>query len=357
MHVTWSLVAGGAEVYALNILRNLDPLVFRREICAIDQGGALEPEFRQFDIPYHIMHRRPGIEWSLMWRLYRLFREQRVDVVHTHHFNQIFYSAVAARLAGCRLIHTEHSVEVFDHWRRRAAYRMLTLLCDQVLAVGDDVNDFLRSKVGVSAKKLRTLFAGVEIPPSLVPRSGARRRLQLPPHAPIILIVARLYPEKNHGLLLSAFRSVLNEIPDAQLLMAGSGIQEAFIRNEISRLGIDNGVQLLGVRRDIPDLLAAADVVALTSDREGLPLIVLEAMAAGRPVVATHVGELPAVISDRMNGRLVPSGDVSALSKALVETLCDRRAATEMGSRGREMVTERFNLTSMISAHQAIYSR
>ena len=130
MQITWSLVAGGAEMYAFNLASNLDPKRYRVILCALDQGGALEPEVRRSGIPYLVMNRRPGIQLGLIWQLFRLFRATGVKVVHTHHFNQLFYSAIGAKLAGARLIHTEHSVEFCSRWDLRLALRLLAALCD-----------------------------------------------------------------------------------------------------------------------------------------------------------------------------------------------------------------------------------
>jgi glycosyltransferase involved in cell wall biosynthesis len=355
MHVTWSMVAGGAEVYALTLLRNLQPDQFRGAICAIDQGGALEPEFRRLGIPCHIMHRKPGIEWSLIWRLYRLFRDEQVDVVHTHHFNQIFYSALAARLAGARLVHTEHSVELYDRPRRRIALRLLSMLCQQVLAVGDDVRQFLIDGVGIAPGKVGVINVGVDVPRESVSRVAARRSLGLDPHARIVVIIARLYPEKNHGLLLRAFARVTGRLPDARLLIVGGGVEEQSIRRQIAELGLSENVDVLGVRRDIDKILTASDLVALTSDREGLPIAVLEAMALARPVVVTAVGELPAIVNDGTTGRVVPPADEAKLADAIYELLCNPPLCAEMGENGRRFVAERFNIKDMIDSHQAIY--
>src|SRR4028118_986802 len=123
MQVTWSLVAGGAEMYALTIASHLDARKYKGMLCAVDQGGALEAEIQQLGIPYFVMNRRPGIELGLMWRLYKLFRQQRVAVLHTHHFNQLFYSLLGAKLVGARIIHTEHSTETYARQRLRTAIR------------------------------------------------------------------------------------------------------------------------------------------------------------------------------------------------------------------------------------------
>src|SRR5262245_28692353 len=115
--VTWSLVAGGAEMFAFTVAANLDREKYRTFFCALDQGGVLETEIDRAGIPYAVMNRRAGIDFRLMWRLYQFYRRNRIDVIHSHHFNQLFYSVLGAKLVGARIVHTEHSIEFYRHRR------------------------------------------------------------------------------------------------------------------------------------------------------------------------------------------------------------------------------------------------
>jgi glycosyltransferase involved in cell wall biosynthesis len=127
------------------------------------------------------------------------------------------------------------------------------------------------------------------------------------------------------------------------------------VAKEVERLDLGERVQLLGVRRDVNQLLAASDLFVLSSDREGLPIAVLEAMAAARPVVATAVGDLPMVVQDGVTGRLVPARDRAALAAALLEVLSDEQSASRMGAAGREAVGEQYAVRHMVSRHEALY--
>ncbi len=335
MQVTWSLVAGGAEIYALTIASRLDKCKFVPFMCAMDQGGALEPEIARQSLPFFIMHRRPGIDWRLMLRLHRLFRRQRVDVLQTHHFNQLFYSVLGAKLVGARIFHTEHDTELAKKPRLRIALRILSLFCEKMIAIGDDIAVMFR-EIGIPDSKIEIVLAGVELSMVEVSRDEVRRELELADDERVAIIVARLFPEKNHKLLLAAFDGAARQNANARLLIVGEGVEGEAIRAEIARLGLEKQVRMLGVRRDVPRLLAAADVFVLTSDREGLPIAVLEAMAAGKPVIATAVGNLPDVVRDGENGRLVPPGDREALEVALIELLGDASRASQMGAAARE---------------------
>jgi glycosyltransferase involved in cell wall biosynthesis len=356
MQVTWSLVAGGAEVYAFTIASNLNPDKYSSLICAIDQGGALESEIKQCGIPYFVMNRRQGIDLGLIWKLYNLFRKNSVDVINTHHFNQLFYSALGAKLVGARIIHTEHSVEVYRSNRLRIALRLLSLFCDKLIAIGSDGARLLRNQVGIPASKLEVIPAGVNLSKFTESKSEARRLLGLDDADRVAVIVARLFPEKNHRLLLSAFADVVSHVERARLLIAGAGVEEEAIREEIKRLKLNGSVRMLGVRRDVARLLAASDVFVLSSDREGMPVAMLEAMAAARPVVATAVGDIPSILEDGVSGRLVTPRDRQAMAAALVEVLSNPERAAAMGENARRVIAETFDLRSMIARYEALYT-
>jgi glycosyltransferase involved in cell wall biosynthesis len=356
MQVTWSLVAGGSERYAFTIASHLDATKFSSALCAVDQGGALESLVRERGIPYRIMDRRPGIQLTLMGRLARVFRAAGVAVVHTHHFNQLFYSALGARLAGARLIHTEHSVECYERPRLRLALRFLALFCERVVAIGGEVRDVLEHQVGIPARKLLVIPAGIDVSSFREERSVAREALGLCPADRVAVIVARLSPEKNHRLLLDAFAEVVRRVEGARLLIVGDGSERDAIRSEIARRGLDGSTHMLGVRHDVARVLAAADVFVLSSDREGLPIAALEAMAAARPVVVTAVGDLPGVVREGGVGLVVPPRDAASLAASLAELLGDPERAATMGSIGRALVEKQYSLRAMIERHEALYS-
>jgi glycosyltransferase involved in cell wall biosynthesis len=355
MQVTWSLVAGGAEIYALTIAHNLSPERYTTELCALDQGGALEDEIKRLGIPYSVMNRRQGIDLRLIWRLYRLFARTRPRIIQTHHFNQLFYSFIGAKLTGARIVHTEHSLEIYEGRRKmRVALRLLSLFCRKVVAIGAESESFMREQVGIPERKLTIIRAGIDLKAFNESRRDARAALGLGARERVVTIIARLYPEKNHKLLLTAFAKVCQRVKDARLLIVGEGIEREAIEDEMVRLKLEEHVTLLGVRRDVAKILAATDVFALSSVREGLPIVALEAMAASRPVVATAVGDLPLVINDRETGYIVPPNDAHALASALIELLNDENLAARVGEAARLSV-QPYGLEAMISRYQNLY--
>jgi glycosyltransferase involved in cell wall biosynthesis len=358
MQITWSLVAGGSEVYAWNIASNMDAHKYSCGLCALDQGGALEEEIKAQGIPYFVMNRRPGIDLRLVWRLYRLFRKTRIQVIQTHHFNQLFYSFIGAKLVGARIIHTEHDTASYSRPRLRLALRLMSFFCHRVVAISDEVGAMLRDEIGISAGKIEIVRAGINLAvfnaDDQNARAEARRVLRLDEKDQVVVIVARLFPEKNHLLLLGAFADVARSLSRARLLIVGEGVERKAIEEEIVRLGLGERVRVLGVRRDVPGILAASDVFVLASDREGLPIAALEAMAAGKPVVATAVGDLASIIQDGVTGYLVPRGDADALAAALTRVL-DKQTTSDMGTNARR-VASHYGLPSMLNRYEILYS-
>lgn len=355
MQVVWSLVAGGSEMYAYTVAANLQTDNFTSLLCAVDQGGALEPEIQSKAIPYFVMNRRAGFDLRLIWRMVRLFQAQKIDVVHTHHFNQLLYSVVAAKLTGARLYHMEHSIEYLKSKKLRLALRLLSCFCDRVIAIGSDGEEFLRTRVKIPERKLAVIRAGVDLNLYGEAQHQARAALDLDEQAKVAVIVARLFPEKNHLMLLEAFAEVTRRVDNARLLIVGEGSQRTAIEQKIKALNLETAVQVLGVRRDVPRLLAAADLFVLSSDREGLPIAVLEAMAAGKPVVATAVGDLPEVVEDSETGRLVEAKNSLAMATAIIEILSDLALSSKMGATAKRAV-EDYSLQAMLEKFNRLYS-
>jgi len=357
VQVTWSLAAGGSERYAVDLASSLDRNQHSVHLCALDVGGALEADAREYAIPFMIMHRPPRLSLAFMWKMYQFLRQQRPQIVHTHHFAPIFYSAIGARLVGARLVHTEHGgLGMYNCWRRRYALRLLSKLCFAVVAVGTESARFLREQVGIPAWKISVIPGGIRTEQFLgISRTQARRVLGLKDAERVAVIVARLSPEKNHRLLLNAFEKVRQRLENSCLLIVGEGDERSAISAEISRLGLAHCVRLLGLRRDIPLILAASDVFLLSSDDEALPIAVLEAMAAGLPVVATDVGDLCIVVEEAVTGCLVPAGDVEAFAQATIDILANSTKGKVMGGEARRRVSS-FSVHHMAEQYQALYS-
>lgn len=355
MQVVYSLLHGGSERLAYDLAARLDAAQVRSSICALTTGGPLAETLACAGIPYRVLQCPPGRRWRMLVRLHRLFREQQVDIVQTHHVKQLAYSGLGARLAGARLVHVEHDCSSLRAPRARRCLRHLAPLCHRIVVVGEVIRDFLVSDVGLSASQISVIPNGVDLARYRPEPVLSRGMLGLPSSGRLIGHVGRLEIEKDHGTLLGAFAIVAYRCADARLVIVGDGSQRSELQHAAYALGLATRVHFLGLRDDVAELLPHLDVFVLSSRNEGLPFALLEAMACARPVVATSVGEIPRVIQHEVSGLTVSPGDPKTLANALTAVLDNRPLATAMGATARHLVEERYSLTRVISQYEDVY--
>lgn len=356
-HVLFSLDTGGAEHVALDVLRRLSPERYDRHVVSLTGSGQLVEEFQRSGITVHTLHKRPGVDLRLWLALAAFIRRQRFDVVHTHNITPWLYAGPAAVLAGARLVHTEHS-NLLPHQRRlMVAERWLARITRWVVADSDDVRRCLIERQGLRARNVVTVRNGIDtgrFAQALEP-AQARSRLGLDGAGPVVGTVARLVDIKDHPTLLAAFRQLVEEFPRAVLLMVGDGPLRHALEAQAKTLGIAEQVRFLGRRTDIPEILPALDVFVLSSLSEGLPLTVLEAMAAGVPVVATDVGALREAVQEGRTGLLVPMRSPERLAAAICSLLRDVSRRHAMGLEARRLARASFDLSDMVYGYETAY--
>ena len=237
----------------------------------------------------------------------------------------------------------------------RAAARF----CDAYVAVSATTAEQAARDRDVADEKLTTIENGIDLSrfaPSAETRATARAELGLPPHAFIVGTVGRLVREKNQAALVRAMAPLLSST--ARLVVVGDGPERAAVAAAVAGLGAKAPfVSLLGARRDTPRLYAAFDVFALSSDSEGLPLVIVEAMASALPVVSTAVGGIPAVVVEGVTGALVPAGDVGALSERLADLAASPSLGVRWGTEGRRRALARYSAERMVDDYFAVYER
>lgn len=315
--------------------------------------GPLADRLRQLGIPVTIVDETTTGALGILKRLTRFLRDHEIDLVHTHRYKDSVLGTIAAKLAGVPyVVRTVHGLrEPMTGWKRLKfrvyeALDRMTLLCfaDLVIAVSRRMADTLRAS-GYRPTSVTHIHNGVDLA-SIAPARTAdavRRGLGLDPRAPVIGTAGRLSPVKGHASLLRAARRVLDRRPDAKFLIVGGGPLQAALIDQASRLGIAGACVFTGARHDAHELVAAMDLFVLPSLAEGIPMALLEAMALGKPVVATAVGGVPEIIEDGVNGTLVAPGDEQALAEACLHAMTDREWSSTAGVRGRRLVEERFS--------------
>ena len=360
LHVVSDFRSGGAERVAANLLRTSDPEQF--DVAAITLrgpfGSALERTLAKDAIPVWYMGKDKGFDPLVLARVARAIRRFRPQVLHTHSYalRYAFPYMLFGRIPV--MVHTVHNladkeIEWYGRWVHRLAFRRGVL----PVAIASEVADSTRRVYGI--EDLPLIPNGIPVDTFRAPsidREGWRSREGFAPTDVLFVCVAGLRPQKNHALLVEAFRRGPASAPRAHLLFAGagSGALQSELERQIGALGLQERVHLLGQRSDVPETLNAADVFVLGSDYEGNPLAVLEAMAAGKPVVSTAVGGVPELVEGGC-GLLVPPRDARALSKAMRYMLESPEARKSMGEASARRAVERFDLQVMTEAYEALY--
>jgi glycosyltransferase involved in cell wall biosynthesis len=375
LRVIARLNVGGPALHAVLLTERLDPGRFESRLVTGRVGAAegdyLELHGRELDgvisIPSLGRDVRGGRDWTALWQLVRLMRVFRPHVVHTHTAKAGALGRLAAAL--CRvpvIVHTYHG-HVFDGYfsplKTRlivGVERLLARRTDAIVTVTERVRrDVLARGIG-RPEQVIVVPLGLDLERMVAAparRGELRLELGLAPETPLVGIVARLAAVKAHEVFLQAVRTIAPVRPDAVFLIVGDGERRGPLEAMARDLGLDRRVRFLGWRADLDRLYADLDVVVLTSKNEGSPVALIEAMAAGRPVVSTRAGGVEDVVTDGESGRLVPVGDTAAVARAIVDLIEHPDEAAKLGAAGRHAVMTRFGSARLVADVDRLYGR
>lgn len=344
----WMRVAG-AEMLVDRMIRDFGPRIVPTVIC-LDEVGPLGEQLRRDGVEVVCVERRPGRDFRAAWRIAKLLRLRRIEIVHAHQYTPFFYSALARLLGGWRtkLIFTEHGRHYPDHvspLRRFVNRHVFSRFPDRINAVCQFSADALREIDGFQRRPIQVIYNGVD-PTEFRPaadRPALRRELGLSTDRRYVVTVARFHPIKDHRTLLEAFSRVARHLPDVDLVLVGDGPLRADLETQTRELGLIDRVQFWGVRRDVARILQAADLFVLPSISEAASLTLLEAMACGCPVVVTDVGGNPEIVRQGIDGLRVPRGDAAAMAAAIGRLAAAPEQRAEFGDSARQRVCETFD--------------
>jgi glycosyltransferase involved in cell wall biosynthesis len=320
--------------------------------------GWLAGEFRALGFqPETFLLRRP-LDWGCVRGLVGMLRKRRVDVVHSHEFTMAVYGAAAAGRVGVPHVITMHGGRGYQaRWRRRLALRWAAGRSRVTVAVSRSTAWEMEAALGMRPGSVVIIPNGIRFQPG--DPAPVRTELRLEAGQQLILAVGNLYEVKGHMVLLQALAELHSAgLPERwHLAIAGRGSEEGALRAFIRSAGLDGRVTLLGYREDIPNLLAAADLWVMPSLSEGLPLALVEAMFARKPIVASGVGGIPEVVTSGEQALLVPPSDPGALARASRRLLSDRPFALTLGAAAEQLARERFGVDRMADAYETLYRR
>lgn len=371
LHVITRLVVGGAQENTLLTVRHLDRSRYQVTLASgFSRGpeGSLEPELppdvRFVRVPELVRPPDPVRDAAALWKLYRLMRRGRFHVVHTHTTKAGLLGRLAARWARVPVVvHTPHGhafhgyLGPYGSAALRAVEAVLARWTDRIVCLTEaEREDHLRLGVG-RPDRFEVIHSGVDLgrfrSPAVTPEQ-IHHELGLPPGARVVGCVSRLVPVKGVHYLLEAAPRIRRSVPQAVFVFVGDGELRPRLEQRARELGLDGTVTFLGLRRDVHRLVPAFDVAVLPSLNEGMGKAAVEAMAAGKPVVASAVSGLRDIVRHGQTGLLVPPADPEALAAAVVELLCDPAKAARMGAAGR-VYAEQYGVDAMVTRIQALY--
>jgi glycosyltransferase involved in cell wall biosynthesis len=359
MQLIPSLAVGGAERMVATLARQLR--LFGHTVTVVSMYGArgtwIEHELESERLPTHFLEKKHGVDLRMVPRVGQVLLQFRPDVLHTHMYTLKYALPALLLHRRCGVVHTVHTLAhaELDSWSQ-AVQRFAFKLGVAPVAIGEAVDESHRSIYGRPCRCIIPngicLSDYAESPSA---RKAIRASLSIPLEAPVFVAIGMLRPAKNHPALLRAFASERLREAGAHLLLAGDGELRKGLEDQARALELQSRVHFLGVRSDVSSLLSAADVFVLASLREGNPLSVMEAMAAGRPIVATAIGCLPEMVPES-SGRLVRPGDADALEGAMAQLACDLPLARGMGRAAADLARQRFAASSMARAYEDLYA-
>ena len=357
-HVVLSLDVGGLERNVVNQIREGEKLGQRVSIVCIERPGTLAAKAESLGARLVSLDKRPGLRPRIIARLRASFRELRPDVVHTHQIGPLLYTGPAIRsLRIPLLVHTEHGKANYDRLKTRWLGRLGAYFVDRFYCLSEDMATAVSAHRIVNPRKLAVIANGIDT--ACYTEAGGseevRRTLGIPNSAPVIGTVGRLNEIKRQDVLIRAFAMVRECVPDAHLMLVGDGPLGRELRALRDRLGLAAFVHFAGYQELTAPYLQAMNCFALPSRSEGMPQSLLEACAAGVPVIAARVGGIPEVIEHERTGLLVETGDAKALADGLLQLLGSPERSRILSEAARLKVLARYHIRRMVGDYHRDY--
>lgn len=358
------LGSGGAERLIVNSIPYMNRSAFEYEVAyMLAWKDSLVPEIERSGIKVHCLNYRPGREPVVAYRLTRLLSERQIGLVHAHLPVAGILARIVRRVSnGPPVVYTEHNT--WDRYQRvtRFANRWTFRWNDAAIACSEQVRHSIVGHNGrrESRPAVVTVLNGIDVHALDEVRgspSEVKSEFAIPQSHRLIVHVGTFTPKKGHRYLLDAMRRLVDSNSETSLLLVGQGPIEHAVRDRVQDLRLSEHVVFAGLRHDAPRLMKAADVLALSSLHEGLPLVVLEAMAVGTPVVATKVGGVPEAIEDGRTGVLVDPASPRDLADGLTRVLDDPELGERLRKEADRRVRESFDISTMVRAIEGVYAQ
>lgn len=363
VHIVHRFDTGGMENGMVNLFNTLPPQRYRHTVVALTDYSDFRHRITAQPVEFHALHRAPGHGLGWMLRLWALLRRLKPDLVHTRNLAAMEAQFVVAAAGIRATVHGEHGRDIFDLYGQNRKYNLLRRAArpfvSNYIAVSRDLEAWLRSTVGVPPRKLHQIYNGVDSV-KFHPRAGVRPE-SAHPDSIVFGSVGRMVGVKDYPTLTRAFIRLVREQPEramrARLAIIGEGPARAECQALLQQADLAHLAWMPGERHDIDAIMHMFDVFVLPSKNEGISNTLLEALASGLPVVATAVGGNVELVTDGVNGTLVPAGDEVGMAQALLAYLDDPARIAEHGGNARRHAEQHFSIAAMAEAYARVYDQ
>lgn len=350
---------GGAETKLMELIAHMDRERFHTTVCSLGMGDRIKNKFDELDIPFVSLERRSRIDPKLVLDVRRMIRERQIDVVMTTLFYADVVGALASAISPNKAVFSWETISAPEWllWHRLWAYRFAIRFCSKVISVSHATAQWLIEKRGVPAKKVTVIPYGVNLEEFKEGRNSTlRQELGIEDGEKVIGVVARLHRQKGHCYLIEAAEQIVAHHPNVKFVFAGDGELRLELEQLVERKRLTDRFMFLGFRNDVKELLGVFDVFVLPSLYEGLPNVILEAMACGLPVVATAVDGTVELVDHGKTGYLVEPKSPQALAEKISAVLGDANSRS-LGEAGRLRVVQEYSLERQVNNFQNLYEQ
>jgi len=361
MQISHDLAIGGLQQVVVNICKSIDRDRFDVTVLCLRALGEFAPEITRLGIKVFLLpQKKNGTDYFTFWKLSKMLRQERTNVIHTHNTQPFIDGTIAALLSNVKtVVHTDHARDFPDKRRYMLAEWIVSKYAYRVVGVSAHTAENLSRYERISKKKIRIIPNGIDLLKYeiSVDQVSKRRNLGIREKGPVIGLGVRLTEQKGIPYLIRAMPEVLQKFPDATLVIAGDGPMAPELKKETTKLGLENHVLFIGPRLDIPEILKLFDIYVLPSVWEGLPMVILEAMAARCPIIATDVGGVRNVIANGLNGSIVEPRNSSVLSAEIIKLLSNKALRASYTRAAHDTVSTKFSAETMTRKYEKLYLR
>lgn len=361
MQITHDLAIGGLQQVVVNICRTIDRSQFDVVVLCLRELGEFAPEVEKMGIKVILLPQKEnGVDYFSFLKVLKILKNEKIDIVHTHNTQPFIDGAMAGFFAGVKtLVHTDHARNFPDKRRYMIAEWVMSHFAYKLVGVSEHTSSNLVKYENISRKKIITIPNGIdetryniEIDVNM-----KKQEIGIKNTGPVIGLGVRLEKQKGITYLLQAMPEIIKKIPNVNLIIAGSGYLEGELTTQAEALGVNKNIFFIGPRLDLPEILKLMDLYVLPSLWEGLPMVILEAMAAGCPIVATDVGGNSTVIKNGENGMLVSAENSEEIAAGVIYLLGNEGLRERYISLGMNLIRDSYSARVMTQRYQQLYLR